>query len=85
MANLPASFRRGSVKRRITAAFTEQVPLKATSALLAIVLWFVVNAKEPQLELVPVRFTPVLDTSLVLREPVPPLQGIVAGSPTELI
>lgn len=85
MADMPASLRRGSVKRRITAAFTEQVPLKATSALLAIILWFIVNAKEPQLELVPVRFTPILDSSLVLREPVPPLQAIVAGSPKELI
>jgi hypothetical protein len=48
-------------------------------------LWFVINAKEPQLQLVPVRFTPVLDSSLVLRDPVPPLQAIVAGSPKELI
>jgi hypothetical protein len=50
-----------------------------------VVLWFVVNAKEPQLELVPVRFTPVLDSSLVLRDPVPQLQAIIAGSPKELI
>ena len=58
---------------------------KATAVFLAIVLWFVVNAKEPQIELVPVRFTPVLDSSLVLREPLPQLQAIVAGSPKELI
>ena len=52
---------------------------------LAVVLWFVVNAKEPQVELVPVRFLPALDSSLVLRDPLPPLQAIVAGSPKELI
>ena len=66
-------------------AFTERLPLKATAVFLAIVLWFVVNAKEPQLELVPVRFTPILDSSLVLREQIPPLQAIVAGSPKQLI
>jgi hypothetical protein len=73
------------MQRRVTAAFTHHLPLKATAVFLAIILWFVVNAKEPQIELVPVRFTPVLDSSLVLRDPVPPLQAIVAGSPTQLI
>lgn len=85
MAETPASLRRTKVQRRVTAAFTDQLPLKATAVFLAIILWFVVNAKEPQLELVPVRFTPVLDSTLVLREPVPPLQAIVAGSPKQLI
>jgi hypothetical protein len=85
MAETPASTRRLSVQRRVAAGFTEQVPLKATAVFLAIILWFIVNAKEPQLELVPVRFTPVLDSTLVLREPVPPLQAIVAGSPKQLI
>lgn len=76
---------RSSLQRRIVAAFTERLPLKATAVFLAIILWFVVNAKEPQLELVPVRFVPVLDSSLVLRDGVPPLQAIVAGSPKQLI
>lgn len=65
--------------------FTDRLPLKGAAVLLAIVLWFVVNAKEPQVELVPVRFTPVLDSSLALRDPLPPVQALVAGSPTELI
>jgi len=80
----PAS-RRDSLRRRLVAAFTERLLLKATAVFLAVVLWFVVNAKEPQLELVAVRFAPVLDSSLVLRDPVPQLQAIVAGSPKELI
>src|SRR3954463_13950697 len=75
----------GSAQRRVAAAVTDRLPLKATAVFLAVVLWFVVNAKEPQLELVPVRFTPVLDSSLVLRDAVPQLQAIVAGSPKELI
>jgi YbbR domain-containing protein len=75
----------GSLQRRVLATFTEHLGLKATAIFLAAILWFVVNAKEPQLELVPVRFQTVLDSSLVLRDPLPPLQAIVAGSPKQLI
>jgi hypothetical protein len=75
----------GSLQRRVIAAFTRNLLLKGTAVFLAVVLWFVVNAKEPQVMIVPVRFTPVLDSSLVLREALPPLQAIIAGSPKELI
>jgi len=71
--------------RRVTAALTNHIALKATAVFIAIVIWFVVNAKEPQIELVPVRFIPVLDSSLVLRDQLPQIQAIVAGSPKELI
>jgi YbbR domain-containing protein len=77
---------KNSVQRRVVAAFTDHLALKATAIFLAIVLWFVVNAKEPQIELVTVRFAPsLLDSSLVLREPLPQIQAIVAGSPKQLI
>lgn len=74
-----------SPRRQAIAALAKDLPLKAMAVFLAIVLWFVVNAKEPQAVLVAVRFTPVLDSSLVLREPPPQLQAIIAGSPKELI
>ena len=74
-----------AVQRRLTAAFSERLGLKATAVFMAIVLWFVVNAKEPQIELVPVRFSLTLDSSLVLRDQPTQLQAIVAGSPKELI
>jgi YbbR domain-containing protein len=74
------------VQRRLVAALTDRLALKATALFIAIVLWFVVNAKEPQIELVSVRFTPsLLDSSLVMREPLPQIQAIVAGSPKQLI
>lgn len=72
-------------RRRLVAAFTEHLVLKATAIFVAVVLWFVVNAKEPQVELVRVRFVAVLDSSLVLRDAPPELQALVAGSPKELI
>jgi hypothetical protein len=82
----PPPFRQQTTRRRrIVALFTERLVLKGTAVFLAVVLWFVVNAKEPQLELVPVHFTPVLDSSLALRDPLPQLQALVAGSPKELI
>jgi hypothetical protein len=74
-----------SLRGRIVGAFTHQVPLKATAVFLAVGLWFMVNAKEPQIELVPVRLIPTLDSSLVLRDPLPQIQALVAGSPKELI
>lgn len=85
MTGPPALRPQSALQRRLRAAFTVRLGLKATAVFIAVVLWFVINAKEPQLQLVPVRFTPVLDSSLVLRDPVPPLQAIVAGSPKELI
>ena len=75
----------GSLQRRVGSAFTQRLGLKGMAVLVAVVLWFVVNAKEPQISLVSVRFAPQLDSSLVLRDAVPELQAIVAGSPTELI
>jgi YbbR domain-containing protein len=85
MTGSPAPRPQTALQRRLRAAFTVRLGLKATALFIAVVLWFVVNAKEPQLELVPVRFTPVLDSSLVLRDPVPALAAIIAGSPKELI
>jgi YbbR domain-containing protein len=85
MTGPPALRPQSALQRRLRAAFSVHLGLKATAVFIAVVLWFVINAKEPQLQLVPVRFTPVLDSSLVLRDPPPPLQAIVAGSPKELI
>ena len=72
-------------RRRAASAFTERLGLKATALFLAVVLWFVVNKKEPQVLSVPVRLMPVLDSSLVLRDTLPALHAYVAGAPDELI
>jgi YbbR domain-containing protein len=86
VTGVPAARPQSSLQRRIIAAFTDRLVLKGTAIFLAVVLWLVVNAKEPQIELVSVRFTPaLLDSSLVLREPLPQIQAIVAGSPKQLI
>jgi YbbR domain-containing protein len=79
-AAIPSSWRPG-----IVAAFRDHVLLKAAAVFLALVLWLVVNVKEPQIELVHVRFDPTLDSTLSLRDPPPELQALVAGSAKELI
>ena len=66
-------------------AFSNQLGLKVTAVFMSVVLWFVVNAKEPESAIIPVRFTPILDSSLVLREQLPQVQAYVAGSPRELL
>ena len=86
MTSVPRAKPQSSWQERLVVAFTQRLVLKGAAIFLAIVLWFVVNAKEPQLELVGVKFLPVLlDSSLVLREPLPTIQAIVAGSPKQLI
>lgn len=66
-------------------SFSDHLGLKTAAVFLAVVLWFVVNAKEPDVELIPVRFVPVLDSSLVLRDPVPAVQALIVGPPRELL
>lgn len=85
MTGTPVPRPHTAMRRRITAAFTEHIWLKATAVFIAVVAWFGVNVKEPQSALVNVRFAPVLDSSLVIRDQLPQIQALVAGSPKELI
>ncbi len=72
-------------RRRLVAAFTQRLPLKATALLLALVLWLVVSAKEPTYAVVQVKFAPRLAGSLVLRDPPPEIHAVVAGTTRELV
>jgi hypothetical protein len=72
-------------RRRLSAALTERLALKASAVLLAIVLWFVVGAREPREEYAPVQFAPRLDSTLVLRDPTPPIRAHVLGRPSEIL
>lgn len=72
-------------RRRLAEAFTQRLALKGTAVLLAIVLWFIVTAKEPNQDLVEVQFAPQLDSSLVLKDPPPPIHALVVGTPQELL
>jgi YbbR domain-containing protein len=72
-------------ERRVKAAFTERLALKASAVLLALVLWFVVAARQPTEEVASVRFAPQLDSALVLRDPPMPIRALVIGRPNEIV
>jgi hypothetical protein len=72
-------------RRRVTAAFTEHLPLKASALLLTVAMWFVVGAREPTEEVVSVQFAPLLDSALALRDPAPAIRALVIGRPSEII
>jgi hypothetical protein len=72
-------------RRRLTAAFTERLALKSSAVLLAVVLWFIVAAREPTEEIVGVRFSPKLDSALVLRDPPPIIRALVIGRANEIL
>lgn len=81
----PIPRRSTSLQQHIRAAFTERLALKASAVLLAVVLWFVVAAREPTEEVVGVRFAPQLDSGLVLRDPAPAIRALVIGRPSEIL
>lgn len=72
-------------RRRIAAAFTQRLALKAAAGLLAVAMWFVVAAREPTEDVAFVRFAPQLDSALVLRDPAPPIRALVMGRPNEIL
>jgi hypothetical protein len=71
--------------RRLRATFTERLELKVTAIVLAIVLWFMVSARETTEEIVGVRFAPQLDSSLALQEAPRPISALVIGRRGELL
>lgn len=82
---IPLSGRPQGLRRHLRAAFTEHLALKASAVLLAVILWFVVAAREPTEEVVGVRFAPQIDSGVVLRDPPPAIRALVLGRPSEIL
>ncbi len=59
--------------------------MKAAAVGLALVMWFLVAAREPTEDVASVRFTPRLDSALVLRDPPPAVRALVLGRPSEIL
>lgn len=74
-----------SWQRRITSAFTRNLPLKASAVFVAVVLWIVVGAREPIEEVTSVVFAPQLDTAMVVRDPQPVIRALVIGRASEIL
>lgn len=76
---------RNRMGRSLRAALTERLPLKLAALFFAIVLWLVVSAEEPTEEVIVVRFTPALDSGVVLVGELPTVRALVLGSGRELL
>jgi YbbR domain-containing protein len=66
-------------------SLTDHLMLKVAALLLALMLWLVVSAREPTAEVIPVRFEPLLEGSLTLVGPVPPMRALVIGEGRDLL
>jgi hypothetical protein len=63
----------------------ERLGLKATALLIAVLLWFVVGARQPTESYVSVRLEPELDSTLELLDRPPPLRALVAGRAADIV
>jgi hypothetical protein len=76
---------RSTMRRRVSSALTEHLPLKLAAVFFALVLWLVVSAEEPTEEVVSVRFEPALDSGVVLDGGAPAVRALVLGRGRELL
>ena len=72
-------------RRRVTAAFTEHLPLKLVATFFAFVIWLVVSGERPTEMVVPVRVEIGVDTSVTLRGPTPEVRALVVGRGRDLM
>jgi hypothetical protein len=79
-----APFTRQGWRRRARALFLERLGLKATALAIAVLLWFVVGARQPTESRIAVRLIPELDSSLALLGDPPQVQALVAGRAADL-
>ena len=73
------------IRGQLLSAFTANLPMKAAAVLLAVAMWMLVAAREPMEQVVGVRFTPQLDSNLVLRDPPPVVRAVVLGSANDIL
>jgi hypothetical protein len=64
---------------------TERLGLKATSLGIALLLWFVIGARQPTESYISVMVMPVLDSSLVLLGDPPRVRALVAGPASDIV
>lgn len=76
---------RPPLHRRLAAAATERLALKAAALFFACVLWLVVSAEEPTEQVVQVLVYPRLDSTLALVGRRPTVRALVVGRARELI
>ena len=76
--------RGATLRRQLVAAATERLGYKAAALFFALVLWLVASVEEPTEEVVPVRLTATLDSSIALVGDRPQLHALVVGRSREV-
>jgi hypothetical protein len=74
-----------SLERWLRAALTERLGYKAAALFFAVVLWFVVSAEEPSVQLIPVQLDASFDSTRVLMGGPQEIRALVAGRARDLL
>jgi hypothetical protein len=81
----PGSPERASWQRTLRGALFERLGLKATSIIIAVLLWLIVKGRQPVQDYVPVSVSPKLDSTLVLLEKPSRVRALVSGRAVDIV
>jgi hypothetical protein len=73
-----------TLRHRLRSAFTSRLGYKAAAIFFSVIVWAAVREQETVEEIVPVRFAPRIDSTLVLVDP-PALRSLIVGRGREIL
>ncbi len=74
-----------SLKRQLTSAVTEHLPVKFSALFLAVVVWVIVRSEEPSEAWIDVHLALTMDSSVTMASQPPTVQALVSGRGRELL
>jgi hypothetical protein len=74
-----------SLRRRLTSAVTEHLPVKFSALFFAVVLWVIVRSEEPSEAWIDVHLALTLDSAITMASQPPKVQALVSGRGRELL
>ena len=84
MATAPSS-RKTFLKRQVTSAITDHLPVKFSALFLAVVVWVIVRSEEPSEAWIDVHLALTLDSTVTMASQPPAVQALVSGRGRELL
>jgi len=74
-----------SLRRHLTSAVTEHLPVKFSALFFAVVLWVIVRSEEPSEAWIDVHLALTLDSAITMASQPPKVQALVSGRGRELL
>jgi len=74
-----------SLRRHLTSAVTEHLPVKFSALFFAVVLWVIVRSEEPSEAWIDVHLALTLDSAITMAAQPPKVQALVSGRGRELL